>query len=129
MTQNKSNYNKNLKHFARDLRNESTLGEIILWKRILRAKTIFDYQFNRQLSMKVDGIQIIVDFICREFKLIIEIDGYSHNFKHKEDEIRDHKLNVLGYTILRFTEQEARHQIDHVVTVLDTKIKELESGK
>lgn len=127
MTLKKSNYNKNLKRFARELRNESTLGEVILWKRVLRAKTIFNYQFNRQYSMEIDGLQIIVDFICRELNLVIKIDGYSHEFKHQEDEIRDQKLNKLGYEVLRFTEQEVRHRIDHVVMVLDAKIRELEA--
>ena len=129
MTSNKSNYNKNLKHFARELRNESTLGEIILWKRVFRAKQVFDYTFNRQFSMKVKGRQIIVDFICRKLKLVIEIDGYSHKFKHKEDQIRDQYLNELGYHILRFSEQEVRHRIDEVVIIIDDKIKSIEGGE
>ena len=125
MTSKKSNYNKNLKDFSRDLRNDSTLGEIILWKKVLRAKRVFNYQFNRQFPMQVDGLNIIVDFICRELKLVIEIDGYSHNFKQEQDEIRDKKLNDLGYKVIRFSEQEVRHRIDFVVTVIDEVIEEL----
>lgn len=126
MTSNKSNYNKSLKHFARELRNESTLGEIILWKRVFRAKQVFDYTFNRQFSMKVNGLQIIVDFICRELKLVVEIDGYAHKFKHKEDQIRDQFLLEYGYRVLRFSEQEVRHRIDEVVIIIDDKIREIE---
>ena len=128
MPQKKSNYNKDLKHFARELRNESTLGEIILWKRVFRAKQVFNYTFNRQFPMLVNEKQIIVDFICRKLKLVIEIDGYSHKFKHQEDQIRDKNLKELGYHVLRFSEQEVRHRIDDVVVVLDAKIRELESG-
>jgi very-short-patch-repair endonuclease len=78
--------------------------------------------------MKVNEKQIIVDFICRKLKLVIEIDGYSHKFKHKEDIIRDQNLIALGYHILRFTEQEIRHRIDEVVIIIDDKIKSIESS-
>ena len=78
MNNDKSNYNKNLKPFARDLRNNSTLGEIILWSDVLRAKKMKGYQFNRQYPMKVNELNIIVDFISRKLKLIIEVDGLYH---------------------------------------------------
>jgi very-short-patch-repair endonuclease len=99
----KSNYNKNLKYFSRELRTNSTLGEIILWKRVLQGKIKFEHQFNRQFPMKLEGQGIIVDFICSKLKLIIQIDGYSHQFKTKQDELRDQQLNEIGYQVLRFT--------------------------
>jgi len=122
----KSHYNKKLKGFAVDLRNDSTKGEIILWKRVLRVKTVFKYQFNRQFPMKLEGRGIIVDFICRRLNLIIEIDGYSHKFKIKKDRDRDEKLSNLGYHVLRFKEQEVRNALTEVVYVIYEKIKELE---
>jgi very-short-patch-repair endonuclease len=76
--------------------------------------------------MNVNEKQIIVDFICRKLKLVIEIDGYSHKFKHKEDIIRDQHLTGLGYHVLRFTEQEVRHRIDDVVSGIAITIEELE---
>ena len=85
MTINKSNYNKQLKPLARKLRNNSTPGEIKLWSEVLRARKMAGYQFNRQFAIKIDELNIIVDFICRKLKLIIEVDGYSHNFKYKDD--------------------------------------------
>ena len=51
------------------------------------------------------GLNKIVDFICRKLKLIIELNGYSHNFKHNQDKIRDEKLSKYGYRILRFEEK------------------------
>jgi very-short-patch-repair endonuclease len=123
-----SNYNKNLKTFAKDLRNDSTKGEIILWKKVLRAKTIFNYQFNRQFPMYLSEKSIIVDFICRKLKLIIEIDGYSHKFKTKKDRDRDEKLSKLGYHVLRFEDRAVRNALTDVVIVIDSKIKELENG-
>ena len=120
-----SHYNKNLKHFARDLRNESTLGEIILWKRVLRGRIKFDFQFNRQFPMKLKNKGIIVDFICRKLKLIIEVYGYSHQFKVSQDQERDFQLELMGYHVLRISEGEVRHRLDHVVQRIESKIKEL----
>ena len=108
-------YNKNLKEYARELRNNSTLGEIILWKKVLRAKKFHGYQFNRQFIID----NYIVDFVCRKLKLIIEIDGYSHQFKHKRDIELDKYLNNKGYRVLRFKESEVKHKLDDVVWHLE----------
>ncbi len=85
-----SHYNKIIKPLARELRNSSTFGEVILWSKVLRAKQMLGYQFNRQFAMKIpslqsnqfpqpplqrgkeEGLDSIVDFICRKLKLIIE---------------------------------------------------------
>ena len=129
----KPKYNKNLKSLAGKLRNNSTKGEIILWSEVLRAKKMFGYQFNRQFPLKIpasnsqdEELNIIVDFICRKLKLIIELDGYSHNFKHEEDKIRDKKLAKYGYSVLRFEEKEVREDIENVIRTIEFKIKELE---
>ena len=129
----KPRYNKKLKPLARKLRNDSTLGEVLLWSNVLRAKKMLGYQFNRQFSLKIPkeeneqkDLNIIVDFICRKLKLVIEIDGYSHNFKQEKDRIRDYKLSKYGYTVLRFTENEVRNDINNVIRVIELKINELE---
>jgi very-short-patch-repair endonuclease len=122
---NISHYNKGKKYFARRLRNESTFGEIILWSRALRAKEMLGYQFNRQFPID----NYIVDFICRKLKLIIELDGYSHDFKYDKDRVRDLQLNELGYFVLRFTEQQVRHDLDNVVAAIEQTIEEFEAGK
>jgi len=134
-------YNKKLKSYARELRNNSTFGEVILWSNVLRAKKMCGYQFNRQFSVKIPPLQresgvnspftkggrgIIVDFICRKLKLIIEIDGYSHNFKYEEDKLRDEKLSKAGYIVLRITEHEVKYDIDNVIRIIENKIHELE---
>ncbi|WP_286746188.1 DUF559 domain-containing protein [Roseivirga sp. UBA1976] len=90
-------YNKHLKHNARKLRNESTPGEAILWKYVLRGKGFYGLQFNRQFIIE----NYIVDFICRELKLIIELDGKYHDQITREDEIRDNRLKELGYRVIR----------------------------
>jgi very-short-patch-repair endonuclease len=119
----KYTYNKRLIAFAKNLRNESTLGEVILWSKALRAKKMMGYQFNRQFPIE----NYIVDFICRKLKLVIEIDGYSHNFKHEQDALRDKKLGELGFKVLRFSEQQVRKDADSVVEVIQYWVEEKEN--
>ena len=114
-------FNNDLRRYARDLRNNSTLGEIILWKRVLKAGKMLGFQFNRQFVIE----NFIVDFICRKLKLIIEVDGYSHNYKYDKDIKRDNKLNSLGYTIIRFSEQQVRKDLDNVVRAIENIIYEI----
>jgi len=118
----KSHYNKKLKPLARKLRNESTLGEILLWDKVLKQKQL-DYQFVRQFAIG----NYILDFACRTLKLGIEIDGYSHNFTIERDEEKDSYLKSLGYYVLRFEEREVRNDIDNVMRVIVGTIKELEN--
>lgn len=128
MEDKNSYYDKSLKKYARELRNNSTFGEVILWSKVLKSKGT-GYQFNRQYAMKIDELKIIVDFICRPLKLIIEIDGYSHNDKFKEDAARDEKLKSNGYKVLRFSEQIIKFDIDNVTREIEEIIKEIEENQ
>ncbi|MCX6295460.1 MAG: DUF559 domain-containing protein [Bacteroidetes bacterium] len=116
--------NKNLKIFAREKRNNSTYGEILLWKNLLSRKKT-GYQFNRQFPID----RYIVDFISRTLKLIIEVDGYSHQFKHEKDVDRDKRLNQQGYSVIRFTEHDIKYNFGNVARTLNIYIEEfLEKG-
>jgi very-short-patch-repair endonuclease len=66
-------YSTNLKEYSRILRNNSTLGEILLWQK-LRAGALRGYKFNRQKPLG----RFIVDFYCKRLKLVIEVDGDYH---------------------------------------------------
>ena len=103
-------YNPYLKEKARELRNNSTKAEILLLKK-LKGKKCYGFDFHRQKPI----LNYIVDFYCFKLKLIIEIDGYSHNFKTEEDKLRDSELNELGFTVLRFSEGEVRNNLDLVL--------------
>ena len=118
----KRKYNKNLKPFARELRKNSTEGEIRLWCELLRGRKMYGYQFLRQFPIK----NYIVDFTCRKLKLVIEIDGYSHNFKYDEDSKRDKNLREVGYKVLRFTEREIKYEINNVSRAIEIYIEEFE---
>jgi very-short-patch-repair endonuclease len=60
--------------------------------------------------------------MCKELKLIIEVGGYSHNFKTVEDHERDKELSYLGFTVLRFTDEEGMKGLSNVVRTIETFI-------
>jgi len=95
---------------TRNLRNNSTLSEILLWQQ-LKGKQILGYDFDRQKPIH----NYIVDFFCIELMLAIEIDGISHELKSKEDEIRQKILESLGICILRFNDLDVKKNLDGVV--------------
>ena len=94
-------YNPKLIERARYLRKNSTPAEILLWKNLSR-KQILGYQFSRQKPIG----EYIVDFYCSKLRLIIEIDGISHNYKRRYDKARQEYLESLGLYFLRFNERE-----------------------
>src|SRR5438876_2089806 len=99
---NNNFYNKNLKKFARANRNNSTLAEVLLWTNLLKARGLKGYQFLRQRVID----NFIVDFFCKELKLVIEVDGITHEQKTEEDKQRQSKLENLGYCVMRFRDEE-----------------------
>ncbi|WP_210462299.1 endonuclease domain-containing protein [Rufibacter roseolus] len=112
-------YNKKLKPLAKAHRAASTKAEIRLWCELLSKKKL-GYSFLRQRSIG----NYIADFLCKELKLIIEVDGYSHNFKTEEDAVRDKELAELGYNVLRFTDEEVMNDLPNVQRTLETCIAE-----
>lgn len=116
----KSYYNKKLKNLVRGLRKHGTHGEAVLWSEVLRAKKFYGLQFNRQFAIE----NYIVDFICRKQKLIIEIDGASHQHKTEEDKIRDERLTNLGYQIIRVDEGEVLNDLNNIIKTIEYYLPE-----
>ncbi|MDQ3842412.1 MAG: endonuclease domain-containing protein [Bacteroidota bacterium] len=112
-------YNKSLKEFSRKLRNHSTPGEILLWKK-LRAGSMRGYTFNRQKPLN----RYIVDFYCKPLNLVIEIDGTYHLEAEQviKDRERQEILTGMGLHFLRFSEQEVRRNIDAVLRAIENYI-------
>lgn len=111
-------YNKKLKHFARKLRKSSTPGEIKLWSEVLRARGFYGLQFNRQFPIG----NYIADFVCRKLKLVIELDGRSHDSKVEYDKRRDETLAKLGYKTLRIPESDVMRDIKNVIRTLEAEL-------
>lgn len=117
-------YNPKLKENAQELRREMTKAEACLWKYALRAKQMNGYSFNRQRP----ALNYIADFMCKELKLIIEVDGITHTREEviKKDIIRQKNLEEAGFTVLRFKDKEILEQIQAVRRVIYGTITRLE---
>ena len=105
-------YNKYLKLPSRDLRNNMTDAEQMLWQR-LRRKQILGLQFYRQKPI----LNFIVDFYCPAANLVIECDGSQHYTIDglAADRARDQALGQLGLNVLRFDNRQILTETDAVV--------------
>jgi len=80
----------------RRLRRDSTDAEMKLWF-ALRGRRLGGLKFVRQEAVN----NFVVDFICREKKLVVEVDGGQHS-ENLQDRTRDMQLAKDGYLVLRF---------------------------
>ena len=117
-------YNPKLKEFARQLRNNSTKSEILLWLQ-LKGKQMRGYDFHRQKPID----NYIVDFFCIELMLAIELDGYSHkNIEiYEKDKQKEIRLNELGVYVLIFEDKEVYHDMQNVLRTIELYIDDYES--
>lgn len=108
-------YNKNLKQVSRNLRNNMTEAEKLLWSR-LRNKQILGLQFYRQKPI----LNYIVDFYCPAVNLAIECDGDQHFTEEglETDRIRDEALRKLNLRVLRFSNLQIMNQLEEVISVI-----------
>ena len=94
---------------ARELRKKSTNVERFLWQH-LRLRQINGVRFRRQRPIGA----YIVDFVCLEEKLVIEVDGGQHNEMQVSDIKRDEWLRKEGFKVLRFWNHEVLTPIEDV---------------
>ena len=96
---------------ARKMRKVMTDAELKLWNE-LRAHRLMGLAFRRQ--MPIAGY--IVDFACPSKKLIVEVDGTQHadSATAKTDLVRTRRLEALGWTVLRFWNDDVLRDIDAV---------------
>ena len=108
------NFQKKLHYLAGELRAQSTAAEDFLWK-YLRRKQVLGLRFLRQYPID----HFIVDFVCCQKKLVIEVDGGIHDTQYERDQQRDQILNYRGYTVLRFTNEKVIYDIDSVLSIIN----------
>ncbi len=119
----KIHYNPKLKVLSRNLRKKGVLSEVLLWDQ-LKGKKMKGYQFTRQKP--VDNF--IVDFFCNKLKLVIEIDGISHNEKYEADINRQERLERLGLFFLRFRDLDVKKNLSGVMRQLEMWIEDFEKS-
>ncbi len=95
---------------AKTLRTNQTTAEQQLWYH-LRAHRFMGLKFKRQKPIG----HYIVDFICLEHRLIIEIDGGQHAEQVTYDQRRDAWLRNQGYTVLRFWNNDVMREMEGVL--------------
>ena len=107
---------------AKQLRQNQTPQEQKLWN-IIRNHKFNNLKFKRQQPIG----QYIVDFLCKDIKLIIEIDGGQHNTKENilADEERTKFLESKGYKVIRFWNNEIDNNIEGVYLELENQYQEI----
>jgi very-short-patch-repair endonuclease len=101
---------------AQRLRRDQTDAERKLWFK-LRDRRLNGLKFRRQATVG----RYVVDFLCVEANLIIELDGGQHASRTKEDATRTEELEVSGYLVLRFWNNEVLSNLSGVLeSIVDT---------
>lgn len=100
----------NLKNAARDLRKNQTDAEAKLWRH-LRSKQFEGLRFRRQHPIG----SYVVDFICLDKSLVIEVDGGQHDSQRDKDKARDEWLRGEGFKVFRFWNNEVLRNIQGVL--------------
>jgi phosphoribosylformylglycinamidine synthase len=89
------------KPLARQMRHTSTPAEDALWQR-LRNRQVGGAKFRRQYAIEI----FVVDFVCMEHRLIVEVDGSIHAQQAEYDADRQAVLEAKGFRVLRFTNEQ-----------------------
>ena len=100
---------------AKQLRQAMTRAETLLW-RYLKADRIDGFGFRRQVPIR----NYIADFVCMSAKIVVELDGESHDFeeRQKADQNRDAFFVSEGFQILRFTNEQVMSNLEGVVEMI-----------
>ena len=114
---------KYLKKFAREMRKQPTEAENLMWK-ALRGAQIEGLKFRRQHAID----DFIVDFLNLDLRLIVEVDGSIHDIQPEYDKLRTEWLTVLGYEVIRFTNEEVIGNLPLVKQRLKKEIQRLRKG-
>jgi very-short-patch-repair endonuclease len=97
---------------AREMRKELTPAELALWSR-LRGDQL-GIRFRRQHLVG----SYIADFFAHSVKLVVEVDGDSHNERREYDQKRTYWMNRKGLTVVRYTNEEVLKNLDGVAQAI-----------
>ena len=109
----------------RELRNNSTPEEAVLWTQI-KSRKIKGYKWRRQHPIG----SYILDFYCPEAKLCIELDGAAHYTYSgsREDNTRTSFLNSKGIRVIRFENRLIWDNIDSVIEIIEQELENKQGG-
>jgi very-short-patch-repair endonuclease len=98
---------------ARELRGNMTIAELKLWAEI-KGEQLNGVKYRRQHPIP----PYIVDFYAPQLKLVVEIDGDTHDEQKEYDARRDNFLKNKGYEVLRFTNEAIHQDLEGVLEIL-----------
>ena len=101
------------KRVQRLLRSNMTVAERKLWQR-LRGKRLYGWKFRRQHPYG----NYVLDFVCLDAKLVVEVDGGQHVERRQVDEARDANLRAAGFQVLRFWNNQVMQELETVIEVI-----------
>src|SRR5688572_18147063 len=92
-----------------------TRAETLLW-RYLKAHHIDGLGFRRQIPIR----GYVADFVCHAAKLVVELDGESHDFQSRQhqDHVRDAWFRSQGYAVLRFNNDDVMKNLTSIVDAI-----------
>jgi very-short-patch-repair endonuclease len=100
----------NIQQRAKELRQEMTPAEKILWQ-LLRNRRLSGLKFRRQHPLG----PFITDFYCAEYRLVVEIDGDIHDLQKDQDKQRTCQFEEFGYHVIRFKNEEVESNVSRVL--------------
>ncbi|HEX9659313.1 MAG TPA: DUF559 domain-containing protein [Rhodothermales bacterium] len=106
-------YREHLLTRSRELKRRSTRCEIILWTRLRRKQLGFTFRRQRPIG------PYIADFYCSKLRLVIEVDGASHEDTADYDSARDRYMRGLDIEVIRFSDFKVRFDEETVVTEIE----------
>ncbi len=107
---------------ARRLRKEATDVERLLWS-VLRNRQLDNHKFRFQATIG----PFVVDFLCAEKRLIVELDGGQHS--EDVDRERTAYLEKAGYSLIRFWNSDLTQNLDGVLEAIRLKLSALPAAQ
>lgn len=104
---------------AKELRNQASPAERKLWT-ILSGRKLDGFKFGRQMPVG----PYFADFLCRERRLVVELDGFSHDMQQDHDARRDAFMQAEGYRVLRFANADVMNNLEGVALAIAAALAE-----
>ena len=101
---------------ARELRHAATPAERRLWRYLARSQ--LGAKFSRQMPVG----PFFADFLCRELRLVVELDGFSHDRRPERDAARDRWLAGRGHRVLRFANADVLRDPEGVARAVQAEV-------
>lgn len=111
-------YNPNLKKRSRDMRNNPTKSEEKFWNELLKNKKS-GFQFYRQKPL----YHYVADFYSAKLKMVVEIDGSSHDDKEEYDKNRDERLGGYDLKVIHYKNDDVLNRFNVVKEDFEKQIK------